>query len=60
VTVAPISSALLQPGCIPDDSIIAAGDPDDVNPIADPEIIPDSDGGESKVTHHKFMKYPVH
>lgn len=34
-----------------DDSIIAAGDPDNVNPIADPEIIQDDDGGESKALH---------
>ena len=38
-TVAPIDSAPLQQGCIPDESIIGAADPDNVNHIVDPEII---------------------
>ena len=50
-TVAPIDSALLQRGCISDEPIIAARDPDNVNPIADPEIIQDGDGGESKAPY---------
>ena len=55
-TVAPIDSTLLQQGCIPDNSIIVARYPEDINPIPDQKVIKDGNAGKSKAQHAQVHK----